>query len=76
MATESKVETGASFLTTPVTEAHFLTAEKLNDEQREIQQSAATFVAARGDAEVRRDRCAGARADAVAGQAGGRAGPA
>jgi alkylation response protein AidB-like acyl-CoA dehydrogenase len=30
---------------TPVTEAHFLTAEKLNDEQRDIQQSAATFVA-------------------------------
>jgi alkylation response protein AidB-like acyl-CoA dehydrogenase len=45
MATESKVETGASFLTTPVTEAHFLTAEKLNDEQREIQRSAANFVA-------------------------------
>ncbi|HET8907971.1 MAG TPA: acyl-CoA dehydrogenase family protein [Ktedonobacterales bacterium] len=45
MATESKVEAGASFLTTPVTEAHFLTAEKLNDEQREIQQSAANFVA-------------------------------
>jgi alkylation response protein AidB-like acyl-CoA dehydrogenase len=30
---------------TPVTEEHFLTAEKLNDEQRDIQQSAATFVA-------------------------------
>jgi alkylation response protein AidB-like acyl-CoA dehydrogenase len=44
MATESKVETGASFLTTPVTEAHFLTPEKLTDEQREIQQSAATFI--------------------------------
>ena len=29
MATEPKVATGASFLTTPVTEAHFLTAEKL-----------------------------------------------
>ncbi|HEU5349000.1 MAG TPA: acyl-CoA dehydrogenase family protein [Ktedonobacterales bacterium] len=45
MATESKIETGASFLMTPVTEAHFLTAEKLDDEQREIQRSAATFVA-------------------------------
>lgn len=45
MATESKAETGASYLMTPVTEAHFLTAEKLNDEQRDIQQSAATFVA-------------------------------
>lgn len=45
MATESKVEKGAGFLTTPVTESHFLTAEKLNDEQREIQKSAATFMA-------------------------------
>jgi alkylation response protein AidB-like acyl-CoA dehydrogenase len=45
MATESKAKTGASYLMTPVTEAHFLTAEKLNDEQRDIQQSAATFVA-------------------------------
>ncbi|HEX6544005.1 MAG TPA: acyl-CoA dehydrogenase family protein [Ktedonobacterales bacterium] len=45
MATESKVETGAGFLMTPVTEARFLTAEKLDDEQREIQQSAATFIA-------------------------------
>ncbi|HEX5160009.1 MAG TPA: acyl-CoA dehydrogenase family protein [Ktedonobacterales bacterium] len=45
MATESKAETGAGYLMTPVTEAHFLTAEKLNDEQRDIQQSAATFVA-------------------------------
>jgi len=36
MAAEPKVETGASFLTTPVTEAHFLTAEKLNEEQRDI----------------------------------------
>jgi alkylation response protein AidB-like acyl-CoA dehydrogenase len=44
MATESKAETGAGYLMTPVTEAHFLTAEKLNDEQRDIQQSAATFV--------------------------------
>ena len=45
MATESKVETGASFLTTPVTAAHFLTPEKLDEEQRDIQRSAATFVA-------------------------------
>ena len=44
MATESKIETGASFLTTPVTEAHFLTYEKLTEEQRDIQQSAATFI--------------------------------
>ena len=44
MATESKVETGASFLTTPVTEAHFLTPETLTEEQRDIQQSAATFI--------------------------------
>ena len=45
MATEPKVETGASFLTTPVTAAHFLTPEKLDEEQRDIQRSAATFVA-------------------------------
>ena len=45
MATEPKVQTGASFLTTPVTEEHFLTGEKRDEEQRDIQQSAATFVA-------------------------------
>jgi alkylation response protein AidB-like acyl-CoA dehydrogenase len=45
MATESKADTGASYLISPVTQAHFLTAEKLNDEQRDIQQAAATFVA-------------------------------
>ncbi len=44
MATEAKIETGASFLTTPVTRANFLTLEKLDDEQRQIRESAATFI--------------------------------
>jgi len=44
MATEAKIETGASYLTTPVTRASFLTLEKLDDEQRQIRESAATFV--------------------------------
>ena len=44
MATETKLETGAAFLTVPVTEALFLTPEKFTDEQRLIQESAATFV--------------------------------
>jgi len=44
MAIEAKTETGASFLTTPVTRANFLTLEKLDDEQRQIRESAATFV--------------------------------
>ncbi len=44
MATETKLETGAAFLTVPVTEAVFLTPEKFTDEQRLIQESAATFV--------------------------------
>ncbi len=45
MATEAKIETGASYLTTPVTRATFLTLEKLDDEQRQIRESAATFIA-------------------------------
>ncbi|WIG57285.1 MAG: Long chain acyl-CoA dehydrogenase [fadN-fadA-fadE operon] [Ktedonobacterales bacterium] len=44
MATDAKVETGAAFLTTPVTEEHFLTPEKFDDEQRQIQESAITFI--------------------------------
>ncbi|HEU5344255.1 MAG TPA: acyl-CoA dehydrogenase family protein, partial [Ktedonobacterales bacterium] len=44
MATETNTHTGASFLTTPVTSADFLTLEKLTDEQREIRDSAATFI--------------------------------
>jgi alkylation response protein AidB-like acyl-CoA dehydrogenase len=44
MATEAKLETGAAFLTTPVTEAHFLTPEQFTDEQKLIQESAATFI--------------------------------
>lgn len=45
MAASAKIERGAAFLTTPVTEAHFLTLEKLDDDQRQIQEAAATFMA-------------------------------
>jgi alkylation response protein AidB-like acyl-CoA dehydrogenase len=44
MATQAKLETGAAFLTVPVTKASFLTPEKFTDEQKLIQESAATFV--------------------------------
>ena len=44
MATEAKVQTGAGFLVSAVTDEHFLTTEKLTDEQRQIQESARTFV--------------------------------
>ncbi len=44
MATGIKLEKGAAFLTQPVTEAHFLTPEKFDDEQRLMQEAAATFV--------------------------------
>ena len=44
MATDAKIESGASFLTTPVTKADFLTLERLSDEQREIRDSARTFI--------------------------------
>ncbi|MGZ3585006.1 MAG: acyl-CoA dehydrogenase family protein, partial [Ktedonobacterales bacterium] len=44
MATSAKIERGAAYLTTPVTETQFLTLEKLDDEQRQIQESAATFI--------------------------------
>ncbi len=44
MATEAKTNSGASFLTTPVTSADFLTLERLTDEQREIRDSAQTFI--------------------------------
>ncbi len=44
MATEAKTEVSASFLTTPVTEATFLTPEKLDDEQKQIRDSARTFI--------------------------------
>jgi alkylation response protein AidB-like acyl-CoA dehydrogenase len=43
MTTGAKVATGASYLVTPVTEQQFLTPEKFDDEQRAIQQAAATF---------------------------------
>src|SRR5579884_1019051 len=44
MTTSTKLEKGAAFLTQPVTEEHFLTPEKLDEEQRQIQEAAATFV--------------------------------
>src|SRR5215469_18042091 len=44
MATQAKLEVGAAFLTVPVTEASFLTPEKFTDEQKLIQESAATFI--------------------------------
>jgi alkylation response protein AidB-like acyl-CoA dehydrogenase len=44
MATDARLVAGASFITTPVTETHFLTPEKFTDEQRQIQESAATFI--------------------------------
>ena len=44
MAIEAKTETAASFLLTPVTQEHFLTLEKLDDEQQSIRESAATFM--------------------------------
>jgi alkylation response protein AidB-like acyl-CoA dehydrogenase len=44
MATSAKVESGAAYLTTPVTEEHFLTPEKFDEEQRQIQEAAATFI--------------------------------
>ena len=43
MTTGAKVAAGASYLVTPVTEQEFLTPEKFDDEQRAIQQAAATF---------------------------------
>ena len=55
MATGIKLETGATFLT-PVTEADFLTPEKFDDEQRLMQEAAATFVAARSAAPFRSHR--------------------
>ncbi len=50
MATETqetvqKIETAASFLTTPVTEEHFLTPEQLDEEQEAMREAAATFIA-------------------------------
>jgi alkylation response protein AidB-like acyl-CoA dehydrogenase len=44
MASDIQLENGAAFLTQPVTQAHFLTPEKLDDEQRQMQEAAATFV--------------------------------
>src|SRR5487761_1773732 len=44
MSIETRQAAGASFLTTPVTSADFLTPEKLSDELRQIQESAATFM--------------------------------
>ena len=44
MAIGAKIETSAGFLTTPVTQEEFLTIEKLDDEERQIQEAAATFV--------------------------------
>ena len=45
MATETKLATGAGFLTAPVTRAQFLMLENLDDEQKQIRESAATFIA-------------------------------
>jgi alkylation response protein AidB-like acyl-CoA dehydrogenase len=42
---EHGIETAASFLATPVTEEHFLTPEQFDEEQRAMQEAAATFVA-------------------------------
>jgi len=44
MATDTQLVSGAAFLTTPVTEARFLVPENFSDEQKLIQESAATFV--------------------------------
>jgi alkylation response protein AidB-like acyl-CoA dehydrogenase len=48
MATEThetqKIETAASFLTTPVTGEHFLTPEQYDEEQQAMREAAATFV--------------------------------
>jgi alkylation response protein AidB-like acyl-CoA dehydrogenase len=44
MATSTRLEKGAAFLTLPVTEGQFLTPEKFDDEQRQMQEAAATFV--------------------------------
>ncbi len=44
MATGTELAAGASFLTTPVTQTHFLTPEKFTEEQLQIQESAAAFV--------------------------------
>ena len=38
MATEIKVQTGANYLLTPVTEAEFLTPEQFDEEQRLIRE--------------------------------------
>jgi alkylation response protein AidB-like acyl-CoA dehydrogenase len=44
MATDVQLEKGAAFLTQPVTDAHFLTPEKFDDDQRQIREAAATFI--------------------------------
>jgi acyl-CoA synthetase (AMP-forming)/AMP-acid ligase II/alkylation response protein AidB-like acyl-CoA dehydrogenase len=48
MATETTktttTETAAAFLTTPVTEEHFLTHEHLDEELRQVQEAATTFI--------------------------------
>jgi alkylation response protein AidB-like acyl-CoA dehydrogenase len=44
MAIETRTETAASFLLNPVTGEHFLTLEQLDEEQRSIRESAATFI--------------------------------
>jgi alkylation response protein AidB-like acyl-CoA dehydrogenase len=43
--TEQSIETAASFLATSVTSEHFLTPEQFDEEQRAMQEAAATFVA-------------------------------
>ncbi len=44
MVTEMKVQTGANYLTTPVTEANFLTPEQFDEEQRLIRDTARAFI--------------------------------
>ncbi|HZS87597.1 MAG TPA: acyl-CoA dehydrogenase family protein [Chloroflexota bacterium] len=44
MATEIKLQTGANYLITPVTQAEFLTPEQFDEEQRLIRDTARTFI--------------------------------
>ena len=76
MAIETKSESAASFLLTPVTQEHFLTLEKLDDEQQSIRESAATFIQREVLPLDRADRAPGARRTARPGQKGRRARPA
>jgi alkylation response protein AidB-like acyl-CoA dehydrogenase len=44
VATEIKLQTGANYLITPVTQAEFLTPEQFDEEQRLIRDTARTFI--------------------------------